>query len=547
MHQILYPSKTLLSQRKSMYQETIYVIFCVLSLGISAISFIMARKRQTRLHHALLILIVINAGWVLTYLLSLLGSQIAWVPRALMMATDLFAFCLPMAFLHFAYLFTAIEGKWRWWLWLIPFVFFLIVYIPGLWSETMLAYRTIYLPGKGYRVMGAPNSIATVLIIINMLLSLYGVGRIVYGLLRINPNFRAIASILSGAIIGLTILSGLQTFIFFDIIGGLDYTPLLISIIIFATVYFIVNNNIENLAILSRDLYFDDFLVGAFVINPQGIILDANRQACQIIQQDVKHVLGKRAADFLPYEEIQQTMQQPTAVYPWITPQQREFEVHARPLTTEYDEIIGTIITLQDVTDYNILLQKTIELSIRDSLTNTYNRRHLEEMLEKQFSHAQRYKTPYSLMMIDLNLLKRINDEFGHTVGDKVLIHAVDILQREVRTADSISRYGGDEFVVLMPQTSLKGALTAANRILLHCLSSPVSTLAGTIFLSLSLGIATWDPAQPAIKDITFDELLKQADEAMYFAKESSAGHIAYFQNGICQLVVGAPDATSDV
>jgi diguanylate cyclase (GGDEF)-like protein len=529
-----------------MYQETIYVIFCVLSLGISAISFSMACKRQTRLHHALLILIVINAGWVLTYLLSLLGSQTAWVPRVLMMVTDLFALFVPMAFLHFAYLFTTIEGKWRWWLWLIPIAFYLIIYVPGLWGETMFAYRTIYLPGKGYRVMGAPNSIATVLIIINMLLSLYSVGRIVYGLLRINPNFRAIASILSAAITGLTILSGLQTFVFFDIIGGLDYTPLLISIIIFATVFFIVNNNIENLAILSRDLYFDDFLVGAFVINPQGIILDANRRACQIIQRDIKQVLGKRAVDFLPYEEIQQTMQQPTAVYPWVTPQQREFEVHARPLTTEYAEIIGTIITLQDVTDYNILLQKTIELSIRDSLTNTYNRRHLEEMLEKQFSHAHRYKAPYSVMMIDLNLLKRINDEFGHTVGDQVLIHTVDVLQREVRTADSISRYGGDEFVVLLPQTPLTGALTAANRILLHCLSSPVSTLAGTIFLSLSIGIATWDPEQSTAKDITYDGLLKQADEAMYFAKENSAGHVAYFQNGICQLVVGLPDPTSD-
>ncbi|HET59838.1 MAG TPA: diguanylate cyclase [Chloroflexi bacterium] len=530
-----------------MYQETIYIIFCVLSLIISTISFSLARKHQTRLFHSLMVLIVINAGWVLTYLLSLLGSQIIWVPRALMAVTDLFAFYLPISFLHFAYLFTTIEGKWRWWLWLIPIVFFLIIYVPGLWGETLIAYRTIFLPGKGYRVMGTPKTIATVLIIINMLLSLYGVGRIVYGLLRINPNFRAIASILSGAITGLTILSGLQTFVFFNIIGGLDYTPLLISIIIFATVYFIVNNNIENLAILSRDLYFDDFLIGAFVINPQGIILDANRRACQIIQRDIKQVLGKRAADFLPYEEVQQTMQQPNAVFPWVTPQQREFEVHARPLTTEYDEIIGTIITLQDVTDYNILLQKTIELSIRDSLTNTYNRRHLEEMLEKQFSHARRYKTPYSVMMIDLNLLKRINDEFGHTVGDQVLIHAVDILQKEVRTADSISRFGGDEFVVLLPQTSLKGAMTAANRILLHCLSSPVSTLAGTIFLSLSIGIATWDTEASADSDITYDDLLKQADEAMYFAKENSAGHVAYFQNGICQLVMGMPDPPSDI
>jgi diguanylate cyclase (GGDEF)-like protein len=530
-----------------MYQETIYIIFCILSLSISVVSFIMTRKRQTRLFHSLMVLILINAGWVLTYLLSLLGSKVVWVPRVLMMATDFFAFYLPMAFLYFAYLFTTVEGNWRWWLWLIPIAFYLIIYVPGLWGETMLAYRTIYLPGKGYRVMGTPNSIATVLIIINMLLSLYGVGRIVYGLLRINPNFRTTASILSGAIAGLTLLSALQTFVFLDIIGGFDYTPLLISIIIFATVYFIVNNHIENLTFLSRDLYFDDFLVGAFVLNPQGIILDANRRACQVIQQDINQVLGKKASDFLPYEEIQQTRQQPNAVYPWVTPQQREFEVHARPLTTEYEEIIGTIITLQDVTDYNILLKKTIELSIRDSLTNTYNRRHLEEMLEKQFSHAQRYKIPYSLMMIDLNLLKRINDEFGHTVGDKVLIQTVDILQKEVRTADSISRYGGDEFVVLMPQTSLKGALTAANRILLHCLSSPVSTLAGTIFLSLSLGIATWDPEQPAIKDITYDDLLKQADEAMYFAKESSAGHVAYFQNGICQLVVGSNGQTSDV
>jgi len=147
----------------------------------------------------------------------------------------------------------------------------------------------------------------------------------------------------------------------------------------------------------------------------------------------------------------------------------------------------------------------------RDPLTGVYNRRYLEEVGKKEIGRAKRYKTPFSVIMIDINRFKDVNDQFGHSKGDEILKNVASVLGRSCRESDMIIRYGGDEFVVLLPNTDKSGAQTTKERI--------VKTLHVDLpLIELSYGVASWSEI------LSLEGLIKEADEEMYFEKTSAKG-----------------------
>src|SRR5207249_9284281 len=100
-----------------------------------------------------------------------------------------------------------------------------------------------------------------------------------------------------------------------------------------------------------------------------------------------------------------------------------------------------------------------------DWLTGLYNRRHLDQLVPQEIARARRHNRPMSLMIIDADHLKEVNDNLGHLVGDQLLTHIAEVLQDQVRTVDSVVRYGGDEFIVLMPEPVPEGAMIPAEGI----------------------------------------------------------------------------------
>jgi diguanylate cyclase (GGDEF)-like protein len=160
------------------------------------------------------------------------------------------------------------------------------------------------------------------------------------------------------------------------------------------------------------------------------------------------------------------------------------------------------------------LLHKVNYMAITDALTGLYNRRHFHDVLISEYERARRYKTPFSIVMLDIDHFKRINDTFGHSVGDSVLKEVAEILKRNIREIDTASRYGGEEFMVILPNTRKDHALIVAERTRIMIAQHSFSRLDRNI--TISVGISGM-PDENAESD---EKLIKCADFALYRAKD---------------------------
>ena len=156
-------------------------------------------------------------------------------------------------------------------------------------------------------------------------------------------------------------------------------------------------------------------------------------------------------------------------------------------------------------------------LASTDSLTKVYNRSKFSQIIESEIERAERYNHLLSIIMFDIDFFKRINDTYGHLTGDHVLTTLVTLVQEKVRKIDFLIRWGGDEFICILPETNLEGARRLAERIGFSIAQYNFANI-GTV--TLSLGISQY------IKGDTEHTLLKRADEALYKAKMNGGNRI---------------------
>ena len=187
------------------------------------------------------------------------------------------------------------------------------------------------------------------------------------------------------------------------------------------------------------------------------------------------------------------------------------------------------------------------ELTITDDCTSLYNARHMSFILETEIYRSQRYNYEFSLVFIDLDHFKQVNDTHGHLVGSRLLAEIGNALKARCRLIDFAFRYGGDEFVILLPQTSKENALNVARR--LHKLIRSTEWLSPEglhVRVTPSLGVASYP-----IDSRTKEGLLHLADEAMYLVKNSNRDSVAAANIGIlADTVAGAeplPDVDSEI
>ncbi len=161
------------------------------------------------------------------------------------------------------------------------------------------------------------------------------------------------------------------------------------------------------------------------------------------------------------------------------------------------------------------------QLASIDGLTGINNHRSLLKLAEREFDVAMRYQPPLSMMFFDIDNFKQINDTFGHGVGDDALKNTIQAVCGKLRSADQIGRYGGDEFVILLPQTSAQDALPLAERIHASVAEMRLDTDRGVLTLTISIGIAQSLHGTPQVEADTVEALLHRADMALYAAKQA--------------------------
>jgi diguanylate cyclase (GGDEF)-like protein len=158
-----------------------------------------------------------------------------------------------------------------------------------------------------------------------------------------------------------------------------------------------------------------------------------------------------------------------------------------------------------------------------DALTNLINRRYFLELAESELARSQRYGNPLSMLMLDIDFFKQVNDTYGHKTGDMVLQNLAEICRNSMREVDIIGRLGGEEFAVLLPQTDRNRALEAADRLRLSIADAVLTSASGSpLKLTVSIGVTTLTGENSSV-----DLLLSQADQALYRAKEAGRNSVA--------------------
>lgn len=161
------------------------------------------------------------------------------------------------------------------------------------------------------------------------------------------------------------------------------------------------------------------------------------------------------------------------------------------------------------------LFKEVQRLASIDELTGIHNRRSLFELAERELQRARRFGHPLSAVMLDIDHFKRVNDSYGHIAGDQVLRAVAQHCREAIREVDTLGRYGGEEFVIVLPETELVGARATAERVRCRILDTEIATDQGRVAITLSLGVATLDQTDD------LDALLKRADQALYGAKQA--------------------------
>jgi len=191
------------------------------------------------------------------------------------------------------------------------------------------------------------------------------------------------------------------------------------------------------------------------------------------------------------------------------------------PLRNKDNEVEMLYISVQDVTEVVSYQKKLVIMNHTDQLTGVYNRNYMESSLVKEIDRCRRYNHSMSLLMIDVDLFKIINDNYGHPCGDYALKTICQRITSNIRKSDSLIRYGGDEFCIIMPETSENHAYKVAETIRTSICDHPFTFADMTFNTTISIGVASLDLSTDDV-----ESMLKKADEALYTAKQSGRNSV---------------------
>ncbi|MFY9287356.1 MAG: diguanylate cyclase [Alphaproteobacteria bacterium] len=260
-----------------------------------------------------------------------------------------------------------------------------------------------------------------------------------------------------------------------------------------------------------------------------GQLLFVNRKTCLLFQKSASQLLKGRSTDFFVNPDERDEMRKLLETIPDIrdvevkmkTGPGREFMAELAAIATDYDNTPAVLVALNDISQRKELEAELFRQASTDSLTGISNRRYFIAQAEQELRRSRRFARDMSVMMIDIDYFKKINDTHGHAIGDAVLQGVVKSALESLRQSDFLGRLGGEEFAVILPETNLEAATDAAERLRAHMAERPIIAEREAIPCTVSVGVA-----QLTAKDGGIDALLGRADEALYRAKHNGRNRV---------------------
>ena len=254
-------------------------------------------------------------------------------------------------------------------------------------------------------------------------------------------------------------------------------------------------HNLFDITPIARRILVDQMMDAMIVIDTKYRIVDINPAALHILQINDFDVFGQPVEDVFPVQidilKLLLSNQSKRMEFPI----QRDNLIHTYDIqvSTIYHKKsnVGKLIIARDVTEKKEIVDQLQKLATTDSLTGLFNHRHFYELLNIEYKRALRLFHPFSIIIFDIDHFKKVNDKFGHINGDQILAEIATICQEGLRQYDIFSRYGGEEFAILLPETDIHQAVQTAER-LRHIVENHTFILPKTkINLTISLGVAT--------------------------------------------------------
>lgn len=306
---------------------------------------------------------------------------------------------------------------------------------------------------------------------------------------------------------------------------------------------------------------FNTLAEGVMILDDKERIIMANDSFANKINQNADDLLGTKASS-LKWKHMNREQRQAKDNMPWIDAIKdgvkkmgvalnlattgtgvRSFSTNCAPILDDNGKTRGALVTLDDVTDVeetNVLLENAVmtlrsneveinrknsELEIlaaRDSLTGCYNRRAFFDLSEKALEEAEKAAAPISVIMVDIDHFKSINDRFGHAIGDEAIKLVADVLNNNCAIAGAIvGRYGGEEFCIALPKVEIVTAISVAEDLRKKIQATSNGFCAENVFVTASFGVASNNESSSSCSQI-----LEQADNALYVAKESGRNRV---------------------
>ncbi|MEW6086458.1 MAG: histidine kinase N-terminal 7TM domain-containing protein [Chloroflexota bacterium] len=334
-------------------------------------------------------------------------------------------------------------------------------------------------------------------------------------------------------------------------LNGLDLTPVTFGITGILFAFAVLRARFMDLIPVARSMLIENMSDGVLMLDAKNRVVDFNPTMKKFLGDNTSPILGRHVSELLGdwLEQSDALMNETQSQTEMRIPNDpsRYLDLRVTPLFDAYRQLNGRLIVFRDITERkdvekqlrhaNRRLQSQLieigtlqsqlrEQAIRDPLTNLFNRRYLEETLDRELSRAAREKYSVSIIMIDIDHFKQVNDNYGHEAGDIMLKAIAGVLAGLSRRGDFACRYGGEEFVVVMTNISMEVAYERAETLRISLNSLRVSYGLHTLSATFSMGLASYPT-----NGETHESLLRAADKAMYAVKEAGRDHLRSFDD----------------